>query len=175
MNLKKIYVVSIVSLAVFLSSGIYCYLSLKGAEEELERELKILEDEGKQVLELKRKKSEEKVELSKNLKILKGIREMEEEISTLDELNTFVKKFEGIRKKYRGVNEVAYEVLEEESKVSINLSFQDTYNNIRKFLYEVEKTFFFLEVKYLKIETDGGRVKGNFNIQVYFRSSKGEG
>lgn len=174
MNLKKKHLLFLVFLIIFLTAGSHYYSSIIKMEEELEEELKIWKNQREELLELEEKKNKGKEELNKKQEVLNVIQELEKQLVTLEELNDFVKKFEEVRKKYRGVNKVSYEVLDEENKLSINLSFLDSYNNIRKFLYEVEKTFFFLEISYLKIEKGERLVKGNFNIQVYFRSIKDE-
>lgn len=113
--------------------------------------------------------------LSDQQKEINSIDKISDKLLSIDEFNLFVKSFESIRKRYPGVNKVGYELLEDEGRATINLTYVDTYNNIKKFIYEVEQTFFFLDISYIKMERDSYQVKGNMSIQIFFRSNDDEG
>lgn len=113
--------------------------------------------------------------LEKQKKDIKSIEEIQSRLYEIEKFNNFVKEFEDIRKGYRGADKVGYELIEEEGRAVISLSYRKSYNRLKEFIYDLEKTFPFLEVSYLNMEKDSNYIKGNLNIQIYFRRSSNEG
>lgn len=109
------------------------------------------------------------IELEKNEKLYKLVKQIENENFSLDEINLFVNSFETIVKDYKGMKKITYEIHEQDKKLSINIEFSESYENLRSFIYALEKEFYFLEINYLRVERDEQQVRGNINIQVYFR------
>lgn len=106
---------------------------------------------------------------------IKDMEDIQDKLYEMDDFNSFVKKFEGIRKSYRGIDKVGYELIEEEGRAVISLSYRKNYSRLKEFIYDIEVSFPFLEISYLNMEKDLNHIKGNLNIQVYFRRSSYEG
>lgn len=128
-----------------------------------------------EAIKLTREREKKSLILMEQQQEIESVEKIMDNLLSIDDFNTFVKDFEGIRKRYPGVNKVGYELLESEKRATINLTYMDNYNNMKKFIYEVEQTFFFTDISYIKMERDDYQVKGNMSIQIFFRSNDNEG
>lgn len=100
---------------------------------------------------------------------LERLKEAQENFYLFSDLNSFVTLFEEIRGECRGIEKVSYEIRDKEGEVTINLTFNESYINLRRFIYRLESQFYFLNISYLKIQKEKEFVRGNMGINVYFR------
>lgn len=100
---------------------------------------------------------------------LERLSEAQENFYLFSDMNNFVTSFEEIRGEYRGIGKVSYEIRDKEEEITINLTFNESYVDLRRFIYELESRFYFLNISYLKIQKEKDFVRGNMGINVNFR------
>ncbi len=176
MNKKKYMHLSLLMISLFTYISMFSYKIYQ--KRTFENKLIQIRNENKnkekRLISLEKSINSNKEELEKIQELNKLLIEIDKNSYLLKNINNFVIDFEKILKKYSGLEKISYEVRQQDNKLSININFNEEYKELRKFIYDLEKEFYFLEINYLRMEKTDSLIRGNMNIQIYFRGEKDE-
>jgi hypothetical protein len=171
-RIKLSFLLLCISSLVFFSSSFYWLYREKSLKSAVEKKISEKESLNASISSLKEKIELSNLAIEENKISLKRLNDAEESLELFSEMNNFVAHFENIREEYGGINKASYEIREKENEITINLTFKEIYGNLRRFIYDLENQFYFLNISYLKMQKDGDLILGNMGINAYFRGDK---
>lgn len=157
---------------VFFSSSFYWIYRERSLKSAVDKKISEKESLNERISSLKEKIELSSLTIEKDKISMERLNEAQDSLELFSEMNNFVALFENIREEYGGVNKASYEIREKENEITINLTFRESYRNLRRFIYDLENQFYFLNISYLKMQKDEEFILGNMGINVYFRGDK---